>query len=372
MFKRSRDTGRDSQESRIYYASQSQLIWRKFVKHKLAVFSGLVILFMYLVVIFAEFVAPYNPNQRNTYYRYARPQIIRFVSEDGFQFRPFVYGLEREMDPVTLRRSFHEDPSQVVPLQFFVRGHEYKLLGLIPTDRHLFGVEDDQVVYLFGSDDLGRCVFSRIVLGARISMTIGLVGVFLSFVLGLFFGGLSGYYGGIVDKVIGRIMEILRSFPQIPLWMALSAALPDHWPIIRTYFAITLILSVIGWTDLARVARGKIYSLKNEDFVVAARLAGTSEPRIILEHLVPSFMSHIIAAITLAIPGMILAETSLSFLGIGLRPPAISWGVLLQAAQNIHTIVLAPWLMLPGVFVIIFVLAFNFLGDGLRNAADPY
>lgn len=353
------------------YASQWQLMWWNFRKHKLAMVAGIVIIIMYLGAMFAEFVAPYDPSIRHRGYNQAPPQRVHFRDENGLSLRPFVYGYTQELDKRTFDRVFIINKQEKHPIRFFVRGDRYKLWGLVETDLHLFGVERG-TLFLFGTDKLGRDLFSRIIYGGRISMSVGLVGVFLGLVLGLIVGGISGYYGGVIDNLIQRGMEILRCFPQIPLWMALSAALPDYWTPIQVYFTITIILSVLSWTNLARVTRGFVLSLKNEDFVMAARLSGTSEAMIIARHLIPSFISHIIAVLTLAIPGMILGETALSFLGIGIRPPAISWGVLLQDAQNIHAIAKTPWQIIPIFFVIVFVLAFNFLGDGLRDAADPY
>lgn len=355
----------------VHMASQWQLIWWGFRKHRLAMISLALLIMIYGVALFAEFVAPNNPLQHNTPLAYAPPQIPRFRSDDGFSLRPFVYAYSSERDPVTLRRIHVPDTTKPLPIRFFVRGHSYKWLGLFETDLHLFGVDEGHI-FLLGTDRLGRDVFSRIIYGTRISTSIGLVGVFGSFILGITIGGFSGYYGGLLDNLIQRLIEVLRSIPTIPLWMGLSAALPPHWPPIRVYFGITVILSLIGWTDLARVVRSKFTSLREEDFVMAARIGGTSEVRIILRHMVPSFLSHIIASLTLAVPGMILAETSLSFLGLGLRSPVISWGVLMQEAQNVQTVALYPWLLLPTVAVVITVLAFNFLGDGLRDAADPY
>jgi len=357
---------------KFFIASQWNLMWWKFKKHKVAVFCSFVILFLYLIAAFCEFVAPYDLHERHVKFVFTPPQKIRFVHEGRLQ-RPFVYGLDREVDLETLRKIYTENTSQIFPLKLFVRGDPYEFWNLFETDLHLFGIgNEDGTAFLLGTDRLGRDVLSRVIYGARISLSIGLVGVFLALVLGMALGGASGYYGGSADNIIQRIIELLRSFPTIPLWMALSAALPPEWPPLRIYFGITVILSLIGWTGLARVVRGKLLSLREEDFATAARLAGASEARVIGRHLLPGFMSHIIVTITLAIPGMILAETALSFLGLGLRPPVTSWGVLLQEAQNVRTVALHPWLMLPVLFVIVAVLAFNFVGDGLRDAADPY
>ena len=363
------------EEEKLYVASQWQLIRWRFRRHKVAVASIWVLAFFYLIGIFAEFVAPYDPHNFEARYVLAPPQSIHFVDSEGnFSLRPFIYDYHQERDPETLRRIYSEDTSEKHYLHFFVRGDTYKMWGLFETDLHLFGPgeESDVTMFLLGSDDLGRDMFSRIIYGARVSLSIGLMGVFLSFVLGVLLGGISGYYGGAVDIVIQRVIEFLRSIPSIPLWMGLAAAVPPDWPPLRTYFMITILLSFIGWTGMAREVRGRFLSLREEDFVMAARLIGASEIRIILLHMVPSFYSHIIAVLTLSVPGMILAETSLSFLGLGLRPPVISWGVMLKSAQNISSVALAPWLLLPVVVVIITILAFNFMGDGLRDAADPY
>lgn len=360
-----------SDDEDIYLATQWQLVWRKFRTHRLALVGVAVLILMYTTALFAEFVAPHDPHRYDRRYVNAPPQTLRFFSDEGFHLRPFVYGYRSERDPETFRMRHEIDESVRYPIYFWVRGDTYQFWGLWKSDLHLFGVEDGPL-FLFGADPLGRDVLSRILYGARVSTSIGIIGVLLSFVLGVTLGGISGYFGGIADNVIQRLIEFIRSVPSIPLWMGLAAALPSDWPIIRTYFAITIILSLIGWSGLAREVRGKFLSLREEDFVMSARLVGCSEARIILVHMVPSFMSHIIASLTLAIPSMILAETSLSFLGLGLRAPAISWGVLLQQAQNIRTVALAPWLLLPALFVIITVLAFNFVGDGLRDAADPY
>ncbi len=355
----------------LAYASQWRLMWIRFRRHKVAMVCGVVIALLYLSALFAEFVAPYHPRLRHEKAIYAPPQRIHFRADDGFHFRPFVYGHTQTLDPKTFDRTYKEDRSRLYPIHLFVRAGSYKLWGLFEWDVHLFGTKEG-TLFIFGSDIMGRDMLSRIIHGGRISMSIGLIGVFVSFTIGLFVGGVSGYFGGTTDRIIQRVMEVIRSFPQIPLWMAFSAALPSHWSSITIYFAITIILSMIGWTSLARITRGKVLQLKNEDFVTAARLAGAGESTIIVRHLIPSFMSHNIAAVTLAIPQMILPETALSFLGVGLRAPVISWGVLLKTAQNVHAVVLAPWQLIPGFFIIVFVMAYNFLGDGLRDAADPY
>jgi len=355
----------------IWLASQWKLIWWKFRRHKLAIFSLCVIILLYILVLFCEFIAPYEPWRRFEDYKNAPPQIINIYSKEGGLQRPFVYGMKQEFNMETFRRTFVKDTTEKYYLHFFVRGDPYKLWGLFPGNIHLFGSEEGPV-FLFGTDELGRDLFSRVVYGARISLTIGLVGVFISFLLGIILGGISGYLGGTFDEIIQRTIDFLMSIPSIPLWMALSAAVPRDWPVTRTYFTITIILSIICWCGLARVVRGKLLSLREEDFTMAARLAGASEWRIITRHLLPSFTSHLIVSITLSIPGMILGETSLSFLGLGLQPPAISWGVLLQDAQQVIAVAHYPWRLIPALFVIITVLTFNFLGDGLRDAADPY
>ncbi len=365
------DVRPDSPEERFFIASQWSLMWWKFRRHRLAIVSGAVLLALYILAGFCEFIAPYDLSERHRKYVYTPPQRIRLF-HDGRITRPFVYGLERSVDPETLRKTYSEDRSEVFPIGLFVRGHRYRFWDLFSSDVHLFGVDEGGTAFLLGTDRLGRDMLSRIVYGARISLSIGLIGVSLSLLLGVILGGASGYYGGMTDNVIQRFIELLRSFPTIPLWMALSAALPAQWPPLRIYFGITVILSLVGWTGLARVVRGKLLALREEDYAMAARVAGASEQRIIARHLLPAFMSHIIVTVTLAIPGMILAETALSFLGLGLRPPVTSWGVLLQEAQNVRTVALHPWLLLPVLFVIVTVLAFNFMGDGLRDAADPY
>lgn len=362
------------QEEAYYMASQWALTWRKFKKHKLAVGGVIIIAIFSLFILFAEFFAPLSPHKRFDKYPLAPPQRIRFFDEEGnFHLRPFIYGIKQKLDLEAFFRYYTIDKSKRYSLYFISRGTPYKLWNIFNANLHFFGTHDDEApLFLFGTDKQARDLFSRIIYGTRISLSIGLLGVFMSFVLGIAIGGISGYFGGITDVVIQRIIEILRSFPRIPLWMALSAALPPEWPVMKMYFFITLILAIAGWTGLARVVRGKFFSLREEDFVIAARVAGASDTRVIFKHILPSFASHLIAAGTLAVPIMIIGETSLSFLGLGLRPPAISWGVLLQSAQNVQAMMSTLWLLLPAPFVIVAVLAFNFVGDGLRDAADPY
>jgi peptide/nickel transport system permease protein len=361
-------------DQRIFVATQWQLMWWRFRKHKVAVASAIVIAGFYAVVLGADFLAYSDPDASEAQRSLMPPQRVYFF--DGWRFAPYVHGFKGARDPQTFKRVYRPDPELKIPVRFFAQGFEYKFLGLFPMTRHLIGVgggrDASKTIFLLGTDVQGRDLWSRLMYGTRISLTIGLVGVTASLILGVVLGGLSGFYGGSIDTLIQRIIEILRSIPTIPLWMGLAAALPREWSILQVYFAITIIISLLAWTELARVVRGRFLSLREEDFVVSARLAGCSQMRIIFVHMVPSFMSHIIAATTLALPAMIVSETSLSFLGLGLRPPAISWGVLLQQAQNVQTVAISPWLMLPAVPVIIAVVAFNFLGDGLRDAADPY
>jgi peptide/nickel transport system permease protein len=350
-------------------------MWWRFRKHKLAMLSAAVVGFFYLVVIFADFLAYADPFASEAQRGLIAPQPVYFTNPDTGEFGPHVLAMVGKRDPNTFKRVYEPDPTQKIPVVLFARGFEYRLLGLIPTDRHLFGVDEgkaEETLFLLGTDEQGRDMWSRLMFATRISLVIGLAGVALSLFLGVLLGGISGFYGGPVDTVIQRAIEILRSIPTIPLWMGLAAAMPRDWDVLRVYFVITIIISLIGWTELARVVRGRFLSLREEDFVMAAELVGCSRMRIIFRHMVPSFLSHIIAATTLALPAMVIAETSLSFLGLGLRPPAISWGVLLQQAQNVQTVAITPWLLLPAIPVIVVILAFNFLGDGLRDAADPY
>ena len=363
------------QEAQIMVASQWKLIWWKFRKHKLAMYSAVVVIAIYTVALVMEFFAPFPPDQYAANYTYAPPQALHLVdnSSGSPKFGLYVTGYKVAIDAFSLRRTFVEDPEKIIPVQLLAKGWEYKLLGIIPMNRHIIGpVDGVGPMYLLGADALGRDLLSRISAGTRISMSIGLLGVAISLVLGILLGGISGYYGGAIDNIIQRLIEFLRSLPTIPLWMSLAAAMPVTWPPLYVYFGITIILSFIGWTGLARVVRGRFLALREEDFVLAARLDGAAPTYLILRHMAPSFSSHIIASITLAIPAMILAETALSFLGVGLRPPIVSWGVLLQDAQNIRAVATAPWLLAPGIAVVIAVLSLNFLGDGLRDAADPY
>lgn len=353
-------------------ASQRQLIWRRFRKHKLALVGVGVLLLLYLSALFADFVGPYGPVERFSQNLDMPPARVHMRDASEHLHLPFVYGTKNQVDLVTLQRSYTEDTTKRYPLTFLPRSNSYRLLGLIPMDRHLFGVSRPGVWFMFGTDDLGRDIYSRTLHGARISLTIGLVGIALSFLLGCVLGGISGYYGGKPDMIIQRVIDFLISLPTIPLWMVLSAAVPANWSPIRVYFGISIVLSIIGWTGLARVVRSKLISLREEDYVMAARLSGTRERTIITRHLLPGFASYLIVNLTLAIPGMIIGETSLSFLGIGIRPPTVSWGTLLQDGQNVRSVTLHPWLLIPGLFVIVSVLAFNFVGDGLRDAADPY
>ena len=360
-------------EERISVASQWQLMWWRFRRHKLAMLATVIVALFYLAVIFAEFLAYAPPTASEAQRSLLPPQRIHWFDEG--RFAPHVLGLTGLRDPLTLKRVYTPDPAKRIRVRFFAPGFEYHLFGFIPANRHLLGVEDalpEETLFLLGTDEQGRDLWSRLMFATRASLTIGLAGVALALVLGVVLGGISGYYGGAIDTVIQRVIEILRSIPTIPLWMGLAAALPNDWSVTQVYFAITVIISLIGWTELARVVRGRFLSLREEEFVMAAELSGCSRPRIILSHMVPSFLSHIIAATTLAIPAMIISETSLSFLGLGLRPPAISWGVLLQQAQNIQALAISPWLLASAVPVIVVIIAFNFMGDGLRDAADPY
>ncbi len=361
------------EQERYYLATQWQLMWWKLKRHKLAVASGIVLLLLYASVLVSEILAPYNLHSRDIRHIHAPPQTVHLF-HDGEFIGPFVYGYSRSLDLAQLKRVYVEDPEKVYPLRFLCTGDDYRFWGLFEADLHLVCPPDREgaTLFLLGTDRLGRDVLSRIIYGGRISLTVGLFGILISFTLGIVIGGLAGYYGGWVDSLSQRIIEIVRSFPELPLWMALSAALPITWSPVLIFFGITVILGLLDWTGLARAVRSKLLALREEDFCTAAQLMGASSGRIIGRHLLPGFASHLIASATLSIPSMILGETALSYLGLGLRPPVTSWGVLLAEAQNMNVVVLYPWLMLPVVPVVVTVLAFNFLGDGLRDAADPY
>ncbi len=349
--------------------SRRQLVWRRFIRSRAALIGGAVVALFYLVALFADFLAPYQVDQRFFEYLYLRPQGVHLDPRLGL----YVYGVVKKVDPNTLLTTYTADAGRKIPVRFFIHGDPYTILGLITSDIHLFGVTGkDMGVFLLGTDRQGRDMLSRILIGSQMSLTIGLVGVFLSLIIGSVLGVVSGYYGGVTDELVQRLIEVIRSFPAIPLWMALTAALPQQWPPERVYFAITVILSVIGWTWLARQLRGKVLALREEEFVTAARVMGASDARIIFKHLLPQVFGHIVVIATLAMPGMILAETALSFLNLGLRPPLTSWGVLLQEAQNLESLRHFPWLLTPALCISTVVLAFNFFGDGLRDAADPY
>jgi peptide/nickel transport system permease protein len=361
---------------KVYVAPPWKLMWWRFRKHKMALICSVILIVFYFVAVFCEFVAPYDPDQAMIQFKQVPPTAIHIRDAEGRFHSPFVYQHLHAMDPQTLQITYKELPGTRYSIQLFARDFEYKLLGLWTTDVHLYGLppaaKDQQGVFIFGTDRLGRDMFSRLCYGARLSLSMGMVSVFLSLVLGVVLGGISGYYGGTADVIIQRVIEFIRTIPTIPLYMTLSAALPITWPVEWTYLGLTMILAVVGWTWMARVVRGRFLAMREEDFVLAARLNGSSEMRIILRHMLPSFLSYIIAALTLNIPNMILWETGLSFIGLGLRPPAISWGVLLQEAMNVRSLVLSPWVLVPGFAVVLSVLAFNFVGDGLRDAADPY
>jgi peptide/nickel transport system permease protein len=359
------------EQERFYLASQWTLMWWKFKHHRVAVVSAIILLLMYASTLVTEVLVPYNLHTRHTDSIYASPQSVHVIHE-GRLVAPFVYGSKKTLNMETLRREYSEDTSRMYPLRYFCSGDPYRFWGLVDLSFHLVCPAEGSTLFLLGTDRLGRDVLSRIFYGARISLTIGLIGITVSFVLGLVIGGIAGYFGGLTDMIVQRLIEIIRSFPELPLWMALSAVLPVTWSPLLIYFGITGILALLDWTGLARSVRSKLLALREEDYCTAARLMGARPKRIIARHLLPGFMSHLIASATLSIPGMILGETALSFLGIGLRPPITSWGVLLNEAQNINVVALYPWLMLPVVPVIVVILAFNFFGDGLRDAADPY
>ncbi|MFB9980419.1 ABC transporter permease [Mesorhizobium kowhaii] len=359
------------EQSKVYQASQLRLMWWKFRKHRLAVISGIFLAVLYFGILICEFLAPYNLHTRNMDYIYSPPQRVHLFHNGQF-VGPFVYGRRMTLDMDTLKRNYIENHDDVQRIRFFCRGDSYRFWGLIEGDRHFVCPAENGQLFLAGTDRLGRDVLSRIIYGARISLTIGLVGISFSFVLGIVIGGLAGYHGGIFDLIVQRIIEVLQSIPSIPLWLALAAIMPITWSPALIYFGITVILGLLDWTGLARAVRSKLLALREEDYVLAAQLMGARSSRIIGRHLIPGFMSHLIATATLSIPSMILGETALSFLGLGLRAPITSWGILLTEARSVNVIAFYPWLLLPMLPVILVIMAFNFLGDGLRDAADPY
>ena len=365
--------GKKADQERGEYLSVTQLMVRRFKRHMLARVSLVGLVILYTIAILGSFVAPYDANPRFKGFTNAPPTTIHFVDEDGTWIGPTIYKLEKTVDPETFKSTYEADREQGYPIRLFVRGDEYKVLGLLTLDWHLFGVKAQEIpMALCGTDEVGRDILSRIIIGARVSMFIGLVGVTISFVLGCLIGGISGYFGGLVDEVIQRFIDLLICIPTIPLWIALSAAIPREWSVVQTYFAITVVLAVVGWTGLARVVRGKLLSLRDIDFVIASRISGGSDMFVIIAHLLPNFMSYLIVSITNSIPSMILAETALSFIGVGMQEPAVSWGVLLQETMNFTALVHYPWKLIPVIPVILVVLMYNAVGDGLRDAADPY
>ena len=365
----------NEKEDRSFYATQWQLIWWKFRKHKLAVISSVLLILLYLSAIFASFVAPYDPGTRFESQQQQAPTQVRWI-RDGSFYGPYIYGTKRsaKADPKTFKFTFVSDETKPISIKLFVKGEPYRMLfGLIRSDIHLFGTgKGNPPLLLFGSDRLGRDLFSRSFHAAQLSLSIPFVGIVLTFILGLSLGGVSGYFGGIVDEIVQRIIDFIQSVPTIPLWISLAAALPREWSTEKTFLAITVILSIVGWTGLARVTRGKLLQLREEDYTLAAQCAGASQGRIIFRHLLPGFTSHIIVSLTNAVPAAILGETALSFIGLGMQPPAISWGVLLQDASELVSIAQQPWMLIPALFVIATGLLFSFVGDGLRDAADPY
>jgi peptide/nickel transport system permease protein len=363
----------DAGEPAVELLSVRQLMWLHFKRSRPAVYSGIFLLFMYLVAAFAPFLAPYGVRTTHDQYPSAGPHLPRFVDVEGrFHIRPFVYKLERTVDPQTFRSTFSEDTSEMYPVRLFAKAESYTLLGLIPTERHLFAVEEPGKIFLLGTDRQGRDLFSRILFGSQVSLTVGLVGVAISLVIGTVVGMVSGFYGGLTDAIVQRVGEVLLAFPQIPLWLALAASVPSNWPSIKVYFGITLVLSIVSWAGLARQVRAMVLSTREQDYVMAARLSGNNDMRIITRHIFPNILSHVLVVTTLAVPGMILGETALSFLGLGIRPPMTSWGVLLSEAQHTRVLVQQPWLITPVAFVVAVIIAFNFVGDGLRDAADPF
>jgi peptide/nickel transport system permease protein len=361
----------EKKKDAYYTATQFQLMWWKFRRHRAAIVGSIVLGIFVFIMVFCQFLAPYGSQSRNSNYLFGPPQQIHFRDANGDFVGPYVYGVTTDFDPETMQLVVTEDTSTMLKILFFAEGEPYKLWGIFETNIHLF-VAEDGYVHLYGTDSLGRDMFSRTLYGTRTSLSIGLIGVFISFTLGLTIGGVSGYLGGSIDYFFQRLIEFIRSIPTLPLWMSLAAILPKEWSPLMVYFAVTIILGFLTWTTLARRVRGKLISMREEDFVFAARIAGTDEARIIWRHMLPAFLSYIIVDLTISFPAMILGETALSFIGLGLREPVVSWGVLLQQAQNIKAIEEHPWLFIPAIYVVVSVLAFSLVGDGMRDAADPY
>lgn len=347
------------------------LIWRKFRRHRLGLISGIFLLICYLILPIAGFIAPYGANERNADHLYAPPQGIH-LWHDGTFIGPFVYPMTGKADLEKFQWIYEADRTSPQPLEWFCDGARHHIFGVIPSTTHLVCAPEGATLFLWGSDRLGRDVFSRILYGAQLSLTVGLIGITVSFLIGISMGSIAGYFGGKIDWVIQRMIEILRSLPELPLWLALSAAVPSNWGPVSVFFIISIILGLLDWPGLARAVRSKFLALREEEYVRAAEMMGARPARVIRRHLLPNFSSHLIASATLSIPAMILGETALSFLGLGLRAPAVSWGVMLNDAQNLASIEIYPWTAIPMLPIIVVVLAFNFLGDGLRDSLDPY